>query len=67
MAERARAYDPSRGDIGVCQRCGNAVQHGQPYMAPIPFVGTWGGIVHRYCPPTLVIVTKQHTRPARWS
>lgn len=40
--------------FGVCVRCDRPVRVGQPYAGVIPFVGTFGGIQHQFCPPQLV-------------
>lgn len=42
------------GDIGHCEWCDRPIRFGQPYMPRIPFIGSWGGFVHQYCPPRLV-------------
>lgn len=42
--------------IGTCEHCHEAIEHGQPYMGRIPFIGSWGGFVHRQCPPRLRLV-----------
>lgn len=51
------AYDPAAGDIGICEHCHRPIRHGQPYETRIPFRGSWGGFVHRICPPQLVVAT----------
>ena len=43
-------------DIAECQHCHEPIPHGQPYMGRIPFVGSWGGFVHRHCRPQLRVV-----------
>lgn len=48
---------PSVCRVGVCTRCGRDIDWGQPYMSAIPFVGSWGGFWHQYCPPRLVVTT----------
>ena len=59
MRATPRLYDAGKGDVGVCQSCGNAIQWGQPYMPRIPFVAGWKGFSHQFCPPRLVVLTKQ--------
>jgi hypothetical protein len=39
-----------------CRRCGKPLRTGQAYCSMIPFRGSWGGFMHRYCPPTLTVV-----------
>lgn len=51
-------YDPAGGDVGICVHCGRTIRWGQPYMGRIPFLGSWGGLVHQFCPPRLIVISE---------
>lgn len=40
------AWTTDADPIATCEYCGRDIRVGEPYRAPIPFVGSWGGLVH---------------------
>ena len=49
--------------IGTCGKCQRPIRWGSAYMPAIPFVGSWGGFWHQYCPPTLIRTAPKETLP----
>jgi hypothetical protein len=45
--------ESERPAISVCGRCQRPIKWGRAYMPAIPFIGSWGGFWHQFCPPVL--------------
>lgn len=47
--------------IGTCGKCQRPIRWGSAYMPAVPFVGSWGGFWHQYCPPRLIRTAPKET------